>query len=95
MTRSHVSSNAGLVLQPAQLQRYNNIIIAATRSRKTLSYLITFSDGKIIIIVSALNVLEDQFVAETMMVAGYLIPDRKSTRLNSSHGGISRMPSSA
>ena len=24
-----------------------------------------------------------------------VVPDRKSTRLNSSHGGISRMPSSA
>ena len=28
-------------------------------------------------------------------MAGLLIVDRKSTRLNSSHGGISRMPSSA
>ena len=28
-------------------------------------------------------------------VPGLLVPDRKSTRLNSSHGGISRMPSSA
>ena len=52
---------------------HNIISIAATGSGKTLSYLITlpFSDGKIIIIVSALNVLGDQFVAETM-VAGYL-----------------------
>jgi predicted nucleic acid-binding Zn finger protein len=41
-------------------------------SRKTLSYMITlpFSNGKIIIIVSALNVLGEQFVAETVK-AGY------------------------
>jgi hypothetical protein len=59
-------------LGTAQLQRCNIISIAATGSGKTLSYLITlpFSDGKIIIIVSALNVLGDQFVAETM-AAGY------------------------
>ena len=30
-----------------------------------------------------------------LLVVGRLSPDRKSTRLNSSHGGISRMPSSA
>ena len=40
-------------------------------------------------------------VADTVEQAGanasviYVPPDRKSTRLNSSHGGISRMPSSA
>ena len=29
------------------------------------------------------------------VVAGYIEPDRKSTRLNSSHRSLSRMPSSA
>ena len=50
----------------AQLKGHNIISIAATGSGKTLSYLITlpFSDGKIIILVSALNVLGEQFVAK-------------------------------
>ena len=32
---------------------------------------------------------------EPAVTVGNLFADRKSTRLNSSHGGISRMPSSA
>ena len=59
-------------LGTAQLEGHNIISIAATGSGKTLSYLITipFSGGKIIILVSALNVLGEQFVAE-MEKAGY------------------------
>jgi hypothetical protein len=59
-------------LGTAQLEGHNIISIAATGSGKTLSYLITlpFSGGKIIILVSALNVLGEQFVAETGK-AGY------------------------
>jgi len=54
-------------LGTAQLEGHNIISIAATGSGKTLSYLITllFSGGKFIILVSALNVLRDQFVVET------------------------------
>src|ERR1700683_4809664 len=70
LARNHVFFQCRL--GTAQLEGHNIIRIAATGSGKTLLYLITlpFSGGKIIILVSALNVLRDQFVAETEK-AGY------------------------
>ena len=42
-----------------------------------------------------LNPLKCMFGVPSGQLLGYLISDRKSTRLNSSHSGESRMPSSA
>ena len=38
---------------------------------------------------------EELLIKACTVVSGYVQPDRKSTRLNSSHEWISRMPSSA
>ena len=48
----------------------------------------------IIIRVVSINILGKHFTATVNIVETHEL-DRKSTRLNSSHGGISRMPSSA
>ena len=41
------------------------------------------------------SVMQEQLNRDDTRLWGLLCKDRKSTRLNSSHGGISRMPSSA
>ena len=56
---------------------------------------IVFTFGFIYRRTSKFRILQSLLTVIFASILSYALSDRKSTRLNSSHGGISRMPSSA